>query len=44
MDGVDLAALTPAQGVAVSRSGLPGDEGGPGGGGPEISTAMGSTT
>jgi hypothetical protein len=32
LDSVDLATLTPDQGFAVSRSALPGDEGGPGGG------------
>jgi hypothetical protein len=33
LDAIDLAALTPDQGFIVSRSALPGDEGGPGGGG-----------
>ena len=32
LESVDLATLTPDQGFAVSRSALPGDEGGPGGG------------
>jgi len=32
LDGIDLATLTADQGFVVSRSGTPGDEGGPGGG------------